>query len=200
MSPPSRFHRIVPAVLGAAMLAVLIAAALSPNTGAVPAQSNCTYGQCPSSTTPFPWWIVALVVVIVVAAIIGLLLVMRGRRKKPPAQPPLTAWGGTGAGGAAGGAAAAGGPSPPAGPGTSPAYLETPEDVSSAPPVVAPTPAVGAAAGAATAGAAAGAAGAEAEPDIDSLMAELDKISGEILKRAPKKGSESQTPSPDDEE
>ncbi len=41
------------------------------------------------------------------------------------------------------------------------------------------------------AGAAGGAAGAagEAEPDIDSLMAELDKISGEILKKAPKPGS-----------
>ena len=39
-------------------------------------------------------------------------------------------------------------------------------------------------------GAAAGA-GAESEPDIDSLMAELDKISGEILKRTPKKGAQS---------
>jgi len=28
-----------------------------------------------------------------------------------------------------------------------------------------------------------------AEPDIDSLMSELDKISGEILKRQPKKGA-----------
>ncbi len=35
----------------------------------------------------------------------------------------------------------------------------------------------------------AGAAGESAEPDIDSLMAELDRISGEILKRAPKKGT-----------
>jgi archaellum component FlaC len=32
-------------------------------------------------------------------------------------------------------------------------------------------------------------AAAEADPDIDSLMAELDKISGEILKKAPKTGS-----------
>jgi len=39
---------------------------------------------------------------------------------------------------------------------------------------------------------AAAATAGEAEPDIDSLMAELDKISGEILKKPPKKGAGSQ--------
>jgi hypothetical protein len=39
------------------------------------------------------------------------------------------------------------------------------------------------------AGGAAGAAAGAPEPDIDSLMAELDKISGEILKKAPKPGA-----------
>jgi hypothetical protein len=39
------------------------------------------------------------------------------------------------------------------------------------------------------AGASAGVAAGATEPDIDSLMAELDKISGEILKRGAKKGA-----------
>jgi hypothetical protein len=52
----------------------------------------------------------------------------------------------------------------------------------------------------AAAGAAAGAGAAEAEPDIDSLMAELDKISGEILKRAPKKGAEKPPETKSDDE
>jgi hypothetical protein len=42
-------------------------------------------------------------------------------------------------------------------------------------------------AGAAAGGAAAGAAGEEAPGDIDSLMGELDRISGEILQRGPGK-------------
>ncbi len=53
-----------------------------------------------------------------------------------------------------------------------------------------PEDAVAAAGAGAAVGAGAGAAAAEAEPaDIDSLMGELDRISGEILKRGPgKKG------------
>ncbi len=39
-----------------------------------------------------------------------------------------------------------------------------------------------------------GAADADSEPDIDSLMAELDKISSEILKRTPKKRSDASAP------
>ncbi|MGI0151545.1 MAG: hypothetical protein ACREC5_06385, partial [Thermoplasmata archaeon] len=57
-------------------------------------------------------------------------------------------------------------------------YLESPEDVgATAPPPVAPTPPKGARAGAAVAGA------AGEEPNIDALMDELDRISGEILKK-----------------
>ncbi len=191
-------RRIVPAALGTAMLAILVAAALSPNTGAIPAQSNCTYGTCPSSTTPFPWWIVALVVALVVVALVALLVVMR-RRRPPTSGSSMTPW--------SGGTSPPPGANPPTGPpsaapaAASPAYLETAEDVGHAPPAVSvPTVAAGAGAGAA-AGAGAGAAAGEGEPDIDSLMAELDKISGEILKRAPKKGSGSNsTPPPEDEE
>jgi hypothetical protein len=64
-------------------------------------------------------------------------------------------------------------------------YLETPPPPEPEPavsPIVPPSPAP-----AATGSAAAGATAEEAEPDIDSLMAELEKISGEILKQKPKK-------------
>jgi hypothetical protein len=178
MAVESWGRRIVPIVLGVGMLAVVLAAALAPNTGAISAQSNCQYGTCPSSTTPFPWWILGVIAVLVAAAIIALLLFTR---RRPPAGaaatqvPPAASAGGAGPGG----------PTPPAGPtgeagAASPAYLETPEDVGpSLPPVGAGV----------AAGAAGGAAAAEEEPDIDSLMAELDKISGEILKRAPKGGA-----------
>ncbi|MGC2790146.1 MAG: hypothetical protein WA547_08895, partial [Thermoplasmata archaeon] len=73
-------------------------------------------------------------------------------------------------------------------PAPAPPYLETADDVAGMPPPApTPAPAVPAAvvvAGGAAVGAGAGAVAADAdEPDIDSLMAELDKISGEILKR-----------------
>ncbi|MCI4372964.1 MAG: hypothetical protein L3K02_04910 [Thermoplasmata archaeon] len=172
-------RRLVPILLGIGMLGTVVAAGLAPTIGAVAAQSNCQYGACPSgSSNPFPWWIVAVVLaVVVVAALLGLMLF----RRRPPAAPAAPeAW--EPPAGAAG--SAAGGPTPPSaavavGAGTAAGaganYMESPDDVGQIPPVV----------GAGAAGAAAG----EAEPDIDSLMAELDKISGEILKKAPKSGS-----------
>jgi len=161
--------RVVPIALGLAMLGIIIAAALSPNTGAVPAQGYCQYNQCIAGTS-IPWWVVAVIAIVVVAALGAALFLMR-RRRPPSGVRPYA--------GAAGGGAAAGGPAPPGGAAPAqPEYLETAEDVGSAPPVPA-----GAVAGAG-AGAASGAAAKGAqEPDIDSLMAELDKISTEILKR-----------------
>ncbi|HTW56294.1 MAG TPA: hypothetical protein VMG36_07660 [Thermoplasmata archaeon] len=183
MTLPSA-RRIVPVALGAAMLAVVVAAAFAPNTGVASAASNCTYGQCPSSSSSVPIWELATIgAVIVLAALVGLFLLMR-RRRSPPSD---------------GAAAMAGGPVPPAGasqpsagPGdfpespeppagsAAPSYVETPEDVGAPPPTLGAPPVAGAAAGGKP----------EAEPDIDSLMAELDKISGEILKRTPKKSTE----------
>jgi len=183
--PSSR--RIVPLALGAAMLAVVVAAAFAPNTGVASAASNCSYGQCPSSSNSVPIWELATIgAVVVLAALVGLFLLMR-RRRSPPSD---------------GAATPSGGPVPPAGasqatsgPGDFPeaaeiggasaagasasSYVETPEDVGAPPPTLG-APAAGAAAGGKV----------EAEPDIDSLMAELDKISGEILKRTPKKPTE----------
>jgi len=165
------------------MLAVVLAAGLFPNAGTVQAQSSCPYGGCSTSSSVPVWEYVSIFVIIAVGAIIALLFIMRRRRPPRPT-------------GAAPAAASGGGPAPltpwaegpetPPGP-TSAPYIEGPEDVGHAPPTV-PAPAPAAAAPAA--GAAGAAAGAESGSDIDSLMAELDKISTEILKKAPKKGAD----------
>jgi hypothetical protein len=179
-----RTKGIAPVVLGVAMLAIVIAAAFTPNFGTVSAQSSTPYNQpasSPSGLSTYAW--LGIAAVIIIAALLLALFLMSRRRGRPT--PPA---GARGAEPWEGGAPSTGPGSSPAGgpPGPSPAYLETPEDVGSAPPPVS-APAAGAAAGAG--------AGApkEEEADIDSLMAELDKISGEILKRAPKKGSEPPT-------
>jgi hypothetical protein len=187
MATTSRGRRIVPLVLGFAMLAVVVAAALSPNVGVVQAQTNSNYNQSPSSGVP--WWEYAAIGGIVAAALVVALAVLFTRRRRPPAAapPPMEAWQGGPSGPSAPSAPAA----PPPPPAAAPAYLETPEDVGHAPPAVPVSKAA--------AGAAGGAAAGEAEPDIDSLMAELDKISGEILKRAPKKGSSTPSEPTEDE-
>lgn len=173
MAPARLRNRAVPVVLGLAMLAVVVAAALSPNVGVVQAQTSSPY-VTPSSTSTSPWVYLGIAALVIVVGLLLALFLLR--RRRPPgagAPAPAQPW--------------QEGPPPPAGggpPAAAPAYLETPEDVGHAPPVV-PTTKVGEAAVPAAAGAAPAA--GEAEPDIDSLMAELDKISGEILKRAPKK-------------
>ncbi len=166
------------------MLAVVIAAALTPDVGVVQAQTTGGYVQ-QSSTNALSPYVIGAIVAVVLAAILVALFFMRRRRPPTAAAPaavqPWESGGAPGAGPAAPPpsappAMAPVAPPPPA----APAYLETPEDVGQSPPVVpAPKAAV----------APPPAAAEEGEPDIDSLMAELDKISGEILKRAPKKGS-----------
>lgn len=71
-----------------------------------------------------------------------------------------------------------------------------PEPTAAPPPEPAPlTPSIsGPPAGAAPTTPPPPAAAGEAEPDIDSLMAELEKISGEILKQKPKKKNGTATP------
>ncbi len=216
-----RRRAIVPLSLGLGMLGVVVAAGLSPNTGVVRAAANCTYGQCPASQT-FPLWAVATSLAAVVVALLLALLLLRRRRR--PGQPPSEWQGpggtqgsppsaGQGAGPelaplAAGGGAAAMDVTPawhegtatessyvppaeegaPPTAGVGPSYVEPPSVAPPAP--VAPTPVASTGAPAA----AGGEAGEEAEPDIDSLMAELEKISGEILKRNPKKKNGSSAP------
>lgn len=163
------------------MLAIVIAAALVPNVGAVPATSSCSYGQCPSSTGIATWEIASIGAILVLGLLVGLFVVMR-RRRRPPAEGMAAA--GPAAGGAPPSGAMQEGPEAPAPEEiAAPEYVETPEDVGTPPPTLA---APSAAAGPSS----------ESEPDIDSLMAELDKISGEILQRTPKKG----TSAPPDEE
>jgi len=175
-------RRIVPLGLGLAMLAVVIAAALVPNAGTVAAAPTTDYGQSPSSSPSIPAWEYASIgAIVVLGLLVGLFVVMRRRRRPPP-----ESW--QGPSGPSSGAPPSGAmtsaPSPP--PPEEPAaasYVEMPEDVGSPPPALG-TPPASAAAGAPS----------EAEPDIDSLMAELDKISGEILKRTPKKGAPPSSP------
>ncbi len=171
------------------MLAIVIAAGLTPETGVVSASTNCTYGTCPAST-PFPVWAVATTIAVVLLALLLALLLLRRRRRPPAAQAPPEWEGpaGAGAGAAAGtsfgetGAEAPAWQEPPSSP---------PEGATSAGEPAAYVEDTGVAAsagvGAAAAGATPPAAGGEAEPDIDSLMSELDKISEEILKRPSKK-------------
>ena len=178
----SRARRIVPTALGLGMLAVIVVAGLSPNTGVVAAASNCTYGQCPSTSTSIPYWEIGTIIAIVVLVLIAALGLTMRRRRRPPAggvppgavQSPPTDTGPVAPMPTPDEHGAPGAAIPP------PEYVETEQDVGAAlpalgaPPVPPPAPA----------------SKTEAEPDIDALMAELDRISGEILKKTPKKPSD----------
>ncbi|HYA58570.1 MAG TPA: hypothetical protein VEH57_08970 [Thermoplasmata archaeon] len=181
--PPGK--RIVPLALGLGMIAVVVAAGLSPNAVATTAPAGCAYNQCPAGTS-IPWWAIGAIVVLVLVGLIAAVLLFR-RRRPPAAAAPVQPWQEPTEGPPSG---ATGGP-PSGATGVPPPYLETPEDVSQGPPpvpiqktAVPPPPP----------------AGEEPEPDIDSLMAELDKISGEILKRAPKQPPGEKTETGSDEE
>jgi len=182
--PPA--SRIVPGALGLALAVVAIAASLGSGSGAAAGAANaaCSYGVCPSGSGISPTTLDLLLAGLVVVALVLGLLIYRDRRSRgPPPSQPAQPWVDSGG--------ASGGPGGPAGPeaeaaagggvaaGAVTSYTETPEDVSVPPPEV-----PGAAAGAP-------AAAEGQEGDIDSLMAELDRISGEILKRGqtPKKGA-----------
>ena len=125
------------------------------------------------SSSSLPSWVIyvgiALGLVVIVLVLVA--VSMRRRRSRPGAAPPMQAW-------QEEPAPPSGGPPSP----VSPAYLETPEDIGHAPPggfTVSP----GGTASVATVPPA-----AEAEPDIDVLMSELDRISVDILNKTTKKG------------
>jgi hypothetical protein len=147
------------------MMAVTVAAAFLPGIGAAPATPGaaCVYGECPANNNGIPLGTLYLILALlaIVALVLGLLIYRerRGGGRQPPQE-----WAEGTEGAAAGGPAAAN------------LYTEGPEDVS------VPPPEVSGAVAAAGAGAAVGAAAGQ-EGDIDSLMAELDRISGEILKK-----------------
>jgi hypothetical protein len=156
---PTKKH-VVPVALGLAMLFILIGAALSPNTGAAPAQTTCPYGVCPTSSNGIaPWEIALVVILLLLAALIAVLLLRRRSRGGPPGEETEAGMAPPGAGGP--------GMTPLEPPIIAP-YVELPEDIGTPPvaPPVPPEPPV-----------------AQGEGDIDSLLKELDNISGEILKR-----------------
>ena len=215
-SPRAQFlrERLLPALFGLAALGALIGGALASTAGPVVAQSNCQYTSCSTTSPGVPAWVWASIAAIVIAALVAALLIFQHerRRRRPPAGP--TDGSETGPDGS--GASVAGAPeaTPPPGaagealagsglgvagaavvsstdPGFgaaagAPDYVEGPEDVGGPTAVMAtPSPASAAAAGAAD---------AAEEPNIDDLMDELDRISGEILKkdaRPPKGGGSS---------
>jgi hypothetical protein len=89
----SEGRRLVPIVLGLAMVATVVAAGLAPNTGVVLAQSGCAYGKCPAPAA-FPVWAVTTSVAVVIVALLLALLLLRRRRKKPgtPTETPAPTW------------------------------------------------------------------------------------------------------------
>jgi hypothetical protein len=157
--------------------------ATSPNSQTSAATSPVTVTSPSSSSLPnwVPYLGIALALIVIVL-VIGA-VTMRRRRPRPAAAPPMQAWQEE--------------PSPPSGGAPSaamPAYLETPEDVGQGSPggfTVSP----GGTASVATVPPA-----AEAEPNIDVLMAELDRISVDILKKPTKKGGDGQGEEPAEED
>ncbi|MFZ1023916.1 MAG: hypothetical protein WAN87_07260 [Thermoplasmata archaeon] len=177
-------HKLLPILLGSTMLFVILAAALTPNFGSVAAQSNCPYGNCTSgSGSSFPWISVFVALAVILAAIILALLVIYYRRRNPP--PPQAA-GPAGVGGAGG----SGSPPPPStgtigideGVSSSPSYAEAARYFGITP---AGTQAVQPDASSSWSGNPGYPEGrVNVGAELDSILAEIEQISGEILKRS----------------
>jgi hypothetical protein len=83
MSPGKLPRRFLPVALALAMLAVIVAAALTPNTlGA--AQAVCQYGNCgpASSFNPLTFALIGVLVVLIALAALALIVAMRRRRRR----------------------------------------------------------------------------------------------------------------------
>ncbi|MCI4353069.1 MAG: hypothetical protein L3K14_06745 [Thermoplasmata archaeon] len=205
MKSPPWARRLIPTALGAAMLAVIVVAALTPNIGVGAAQPPCQYNCTNPQNNTLEYALIGVLVAGIVAALLALLIFQRRKRRGP----------GGGAGAVAAWEEPSGGSSGPGGTMDS----STTGDYSTSPP-----------GGATTYGAAGVAAGAtaydeapapaepgpdwaeaaapptigssavidEAEPDIDRLMKELDQISDDILKKTPLKKAPPPEPGGDD--
>lgn len=200
MKSPPWVRRLIPTALGAAMLAIIVVAALSPNVGIGAAQPNCQYNCSNVQNNTLEYALIGVLVAAIVAALLGLLIFQRRRKRGGPGGGAVAAW------------EQPSGPGGPADTTGAPAYSETP------PGGATYYGAAGAAAGASTyeeattpaetspdwAEAAPPAAAVssipmdEAEPDIDRLMKELDQISDDILKKTPPKKGAPPEPSADD--
>jgi hypothetical protein len=193
--PPSRVRRWVPPLLGSILLALVGAAVVLPNSSAFAAQTTCQYGVCQTTGgTLDPTARVVLGVIVVVAiALVALLFLRRRRGGAPPEAEGASGPSAAALGYPAGSAAAEGAPEGPAFPEAAPGleeaapYVESPHDVGVPPPAAEPgssvPPALGTEEAEAAEAAAAGMAVPDDEGDIDKLMAELDRISGEIASK-----------------
>jgi hypothetical protein len=154
---------------------------LSPETQTSAATPTVTVTKTSSS---FPWFWVFLAIALAVI-IIASVLVLRRRRPSVAAAPPMQVWE-EGPGPSTGGGPAA----------AAPAYLETPEDVGQAPPIIVPVMVRGPAARPTPPAAPPESGGAES--DIAALMAELDKLSGEVQKKTQRPGGGGENAQDDD--
>jgi hypothetical protein len=202
-------RRLIPTILGVAMLSVIVFAALTPNIGVGAAQPNAQYSSGNSVNTTLEYALIGVLVAAIVAAIVGLLIFQRRKNRGKGGAGGVAAWqetqgGGPGSGpgmdntGGAGGLAPAGaavGGAAVVGAGAGAGASSYDE---AAPAETGPEWAEPAAAGTLAGAGATAPALDESEPDIDRLMKELDQISDDILKKTPpKKGSPPETPADD---
>jgi hypothetical protein len=198
-------RRLVPTVLGAAMLAIIVVAALAPNIGVGAAQVNAQYTSKSTAPSTLEYALIGVLVAAIVAAIVGLLIFQRRKKGGQGGAGGVAAWEepqggqpGSGPGMDNTGGAGSLAPAGAAAGGVAVGAAATTYDETSAPAETGPEWAEPAAP--ATMGGTGGAAPAldEAEPDIDRLMKELDQISDDILKKTPpKKGAPPETPADD---
>jgi hypothetical protein len=159
--------------------------ATSPITQTSAATSAVTVTAPSSSSNSLSIWVyVGIGLALFVLVVATLAVLSRRRRRHAGATPPIHVWQEE--------------PAPPAGSGPIapiPAYLETPEDTGRGLPGGFTVSAGG------TAAVATMPPSAEPEPDIDALMAELDRISVDILKVGSTKGTgrRGKTPAEEDD-
>jgi hypothetical protein len=202
MKSPRWARRLIPTILGAAMLAVIVVAALTPNVGVVSAQVNAQYTMKTSINTTLEYALIGVLVAAIIAAIVGLMIFQRRKKRGGGGAGGVAAWqepqgGGPGAGPGTGPSGGAGSMAPAGaalggGAGAAATYDEA------APAEGGPDWAEPAAPATAGVGAVSPPPMDESEPDIDKLMKELDQISDDILKKTPpKKGAPPETPAED---
>jgi hypothetical protein len=177
-------RNLVSAAFVTTLLFVIIAAALTPNLGTVAAQSSCPYGNCTSgSSSPFPWVSVFVAIAVILAAIILAMIVIYFRRRNPP--PPKAVDGAT-----VGGSGSDTSPPPPT-TGTSgteqsvnagPTFAEAARYFGISPVGVEGDQAQGTPSWVGTPSYAENPVDVGAE--LDSILAEIEQISGEIIKRS----------------
>ena len=140
----------------------------------------------PSSGSSIPWDYIGIIVVVLVVILLAALVLLRRGRPHEGGVPHAGGRPHAGGGAATPMHAWQEGPAPSVGEGpaaSAPAYLETTEEVGHGSSVGAPAMAGGPAVDAGVPGM------PEGEPDIDTLMGELDRISVDILKKPTKKGT-----------